>query len=182
MAAVKALQDMGINVELKENCKPRCYYNNQIQRQVIDLMDTDNKAAAKEASADLDFNEDADVCDFVIHCPEAYYDVGLIRHKDGYYVPFFDDYEHSPRDTPQFKTGKESGGIKKVLGSGQGRHAGHWNGLRESSEQANHSIGKFLQEYTKSVVSSSAVSSGQSIESCEFDAETGEYHMVLSVD
>ncbi len=180
-AAVKALQDAGVDVELRENCKPRMYYNNQIKRQVIDLMDTNDKSAAKEATKGFAYNDDPDVCDFVLHCPKAHYDVGFIRHEDGHYVPLFDDYDHGACDTPMFKTGKESGGIKKTLGSGKGQHAGHWNGLKESTDAALHSIGKFLQEYSKATTIEAAISDGHMVESCIVD-DDGNMHLVLTVD
>jgi len=179
--AVANLIASGINVVLEENAKPRGYYRNQIKRQVIDLMDTDNKEAARKASEGFQYNEDPDVCDFVIRCPESYYDVGLIRHEDGHYVPYFDNYQSGPRDTPEFHTGKESGPISNTLGTGKGGNAGHWNGLRDSSDVVLHSIGKFLQEYTKEATIEAACAAGQSIESMTTD-DDGNIHLVLSVD
>jgi len=178
--AVANLIARGIRVELRENAKPRGYYRNQIKRQLIDLMDTDDKEAARKASEGFIYNDDPDVCDFVIHCPDSHYDVGLIRHEDGHYVPYFDNYEHGARDTPEFHTGTESGGIVKTLGTGKAGHAGHWNGLRESSEVALHSIGKFLQEYTKEATIEAAVAAGHFVDGVEVDDE-GNMHLTLSV-
>tara|TARA_R110002153_G_scaffold26421_5_gene82920 strand:+ start:2784 stop:3383 length:600 start_codon:yes stop_codon:yes gene_type:complete len=179
-AAVAALIAKGVNVELKENAKPRGYYNNQIKRQLIDLMDTDDKVAAAKASEGFVYNSDPDICDFVIHCPDAHYDVGLIKHEDGHYVPYFDNYEHSASDTPMFITGSESGGISKTLGTGKGSHAGHWNGLRDSSEAALHSIGSYLQEYTKCAAIEAAIGAGHMVDGCTTD-EDGNMHLTLSV-
>lgn len=179
-AAVASLREKGVNVELRENSKPRCYYNNQIKRQVMDLMDTDDKQAAKEASEGFNYNSDPDVCDYVIHCPDAYYDVGLIKHKDGHYVPFFDNYEHRALENPYFTTGTESGGISQTLGTGHGQHAGHWNGLKDSSDAVLHSIGQFLQEYTKEAAIETAISQGHSIEDLVTD-EDGNIHLTVAI-
>lgn len=62
-SAVAELQTKGVRCELRENVKPRLYYQNQ-----------------------------HGVCPFVLKLHESKYDVGFDRKEDGTYVPVFDDW------------------------------------------------------------------------------------------
>lgn len=67
-AAVKALQEKGVNCSLVEDTKPRMYYNNQHGK-----------------------------CAYVLKLHDAQYDVGFDLQKDGTYVPVLDDWGNHVR-------------------------------------------------------------------------------------
>jgi len=61
--AVAKLKASGVNIELRENEKPRMYYSNQHGK-----------------------------CDFVLKLSNGSYDVGLEKQADGSYAPVFDEW------------------------------------------------------------------------------------------
>lgn len=70
--AVKDLQRQGVKCELKQDAKPRMYYQDQLGRQL---------------------GKDNENCEFVLELKDAPYDVGFIKQPDGTYQPVFDDWQ-----------------------------------------------------------------------------------------
>lgn len=61
--AVDRLKSKGVNVELKQNIKPRMYFSQQ-----------------------------GEVCEYVLSMPGCRFDVGLKLQKDGTYAPMYDEH------------------------------------------------------------------------------------------
>lgn len=169
-AAIAELQSNGVNIELQENCKPRMYYKNQIAKQIV--------STAKEG--EFSFNEDPDVCDFVIHLPDSFYDIGLLRQEDGSYTPVFDDYCGGP--VSGAPTTAQMKGIKSILGHKWEGKVEHWAGRKEGNDSQLHSIGKFLQGYTKQTVVEAATLAGHMVSGFTENEKTGEIQVHLSVN
>ena len=169
-AAVSELQAKGLNIELAENCKPRMYYDNQINKQIV----------GKEGAEEFDFNEDPDVCDFVIKVPGSYYDIGLLRNANGTgYTPVFDDYCGMPASGAEITVGMR--GLKDILGNKYDGKVEHWAGVRDDVEGSLFSIGKFLAGYTKHATIEAATMAGHTVAGCVENPETGEIKLTLNV-
>jgi hypothetical protein len=168
-AAVSELQNRGIEIELLENEKPRMYYANQIKKQIV----------GNEAAKTFDFNEDPDVCDFVLKVPGSYYDIGLLRNADGSgYTPVFDDYTGGP--VSGAPTTAAMRGLKSILGNKYDGKVEHWAGQRDDVEGSLFSIGKVLASYTKHATIEAATMAGHSVAGCIEDPETGEIKLTLT--
>lgn len=68
-AAVEALQQQGVRIEIKHNTVPRMYYPDQLRTQL--------KRSKSEA-------------DIVLHLPDSKYDVALLAKEDGTYQIAYD--------------------------------------------------------------------------------------------
>ena len=142
-AAVSDLQQKGIRCSLLTNAKPRMYYADQLQRHL---------------------GQGNELCPYVLRLEDTAYDIGFLQQKDGSYTPVFDDWVpmHGPF------SGK---GIKHILGAKFSGKVEHWSGNRNDTEQTLHSIGKFLQGYSKYAAINAASAQGYIIESCTEDSE-----------
>lgn len=172
-AAIKAMaQELiskGLNVELVENAVPRMYYNNQIRQHI----------KGSEGGADFIYQDNPDQCDYVLRVKDAYYDIGFLKHKDGHYVPVFDDYDYKSWEVAGSKLGKC--GIKGILGAAFEGKVGYWSGRQSDNDQTLHSVGKMLQSYTKHASIEAAVGAGYTVAGIEEDAQTGEIHIRVSI-
>ena len=172
-ASIKAMaQDLraqGVNVELLENAVPRMYYRNQIAQHI---------KGSKEGS-DFIYQANPEVCDFVLRVPDAYYDVGFLKHKDGHYVPVFDDYDYSSCYVPESQNG--SGPIRDYLGAEFAGSVQHWSGRKSANDQTLHSVGKMLQAYTKAATIEAAVNSGYTVSGVS-NGQNGEIHIHVTVN
>lgn len=163
---VEELKAKGLNIDLVENQKPRMYFDNQISKQV----------KSQDTKGEFDYNDDPDVCDYVLRVNDAYYDVGFLRKKDGSYTPIFDDYCYGA-------IGSATGGngpIRDTLGAKFEGEIRHWDGRQTADESMLHSIGKLLQGYTKFTAIDQAVSEGYMVEDC-IEQENGSIQLVLEV-
>ena len=171
-AVIAELRQSGIDIELLEDAKPRMYYADQIKKQIVGAAGSNQFA----------FNQDNDVCDFVIKVNDSYYDIGLLRNADGSgYTPVFVDYTGGAVSGAPV-TGTK--GLKHVLGAKFGGPTKHWAGAREGTEEDGtlHSIGKFLQGYTKHATIEAATMAGHTVTGSEYDEQTGECHVHISVN
>lgn len=97
-------------------------------------------------------------CDFVLHLKDGKYDIGFDKQADGSYNPVFDEWSNH---------------ISSKLGASCP--------LPNTPEgKAQHQIGKLLQAYQKHVAINTAVMSGYSIESADYDKE-GNLQLVINV-
>jgi len=148
------LKQKGINVELVANAVPRMYYRDQIGRHL--------KAAGKK----FHYHTNPEECDYVLKVKDAFYDIGFLRDENGNLVPIFDDFDY-----PSQTSGYGLGGIKKFLGTGEGKKAGFGNShVQEDDEGTLHSIGKMLQSYSVNAACNAATDAGYSIVSSGLDA------------
>jgi hypothetical protein len=169
-AAVRELANKGIDIELLENTKPRMYYTDQIAKQIV----------GSKGAEGFTFNQDPDICDFVLKVPGSYYDIGLLRNSDGSgYTPVFDDY--CGRPVSGAPTTEAMRGLKHILGNKYDGKVEHWAGQRDDVEGSLFSIGKFLAGYTKHATIEAATMAGHFVQGCIEDLETGEIKLTLSV-
>lgn len=129
--AVENLKAKGINISLKENATPRMYYDAQ-EREV-------------------------GKCEYVLHLPDAKYDVGLKKQADGSYTPIYDEYMGS--------VGKQIGGACKIP--------------KTDEEKSLWGIGQFSQEYAKEAATMAAEAEGWYVQDTTMD-EDGNVHLVLT--
>lgn len=117
--AVAKLNAAGVQVTLKTNQKPRMFYQNQ-----------------------------GEVCDYVLALGGCDYDVGLKKQADGTYAPMFDEW---------------NGKVQRVLGAAGSRPA-------DKDDAMLFQIGKFLQAYTECATVNAAVSQGYMVSGSSTDA------------
>ena len=158
--AVAALKSRGINVDLVENEIPRMYFDNQIRNQI---------AKVPERAASYDLNEDPERCDYVLKVHDAFYDVGLLRKKDGSYAPIFDNYARPSRRSGSNHKDKM---LSEVIGR-EFVNADRLTGEEMIAEKTKHEVGQFLQQYTREATVEEAVASGLMLSSETVD-EKGE--------
>ncbi len=165
-AAVQKLKAKGMNVELKENAIPRMYFNNQLRDQV---------AQSAERSAKYSFNEDPNRCDYIIEVKDAYYDVALVRLKEGGYAPLYDNYTSGSNQSG-------SNHKNKMLSSVLGRSFENTEKLTgEDLTQAQKAseISHLLQGYVREATMEQAIADGLMLES-EEEKANGELVMVFA--
>jgi len=163
----------GMKINLKENAVPRMFYRDQISRHV-------KAAEAARAPADklgLQFHTNPEECDYVIELEDAYYDIALIKDKNGYLVPFFDDYNY-PSQSSGTKATKP---IRGVLGAKYEGKVEHWSGERDATDQTLHSVGKLLQGYARHAAMEAATMAGYQVLGYEED-DKGWQHLLVEVN
>jgi hypothetical protein len=144
------LNRLGIKCELKRNAVPRMFYADQIKRHL------------KDKGAKLQFHTNTEECDFVLHVPGAYYDVGFLKSSEtGSYIPLFDDYDYHSHQVPGTRTGR--GPLRNYIGAKFDGKIEHWSGQKEDTDQTLCSIGKALQLYTKHATILAAEDSGYTV-------------------
>lgn len=142
------------------------WFSDQINRHV----------KSKPNDMGLIFHQNPEECDFVLRLDDAFYDVGFIRSESGNLVPFFDDYDYrSP-----YNSHGGSRGIKAILGAAYSGKTEHWSGQRDAGEQQLHSIGKFLQSYSKHATLEAATNQGYMVLGEQVD-EQGNIHLSIGV-
>ena len=98
----------------------------------------------------------SEVCDYVIELKDAKYDIALIKNDDGTFSPVFDDWQKS---------------IANQVGQKFDGKAEHWSGKKDDTEQSLHSIGKFLQSYSKHAAINAATAQGYRVNGSHTDAQ-----------
>jgi hypothetical protein len=146
---VEELKAKGVNVELVQNAVPRMYYANQIRLHL------------KEKGKKLQYHPNVEECDYVLKVNDAYYDVGFLKDEKGNLVPLFDDYDYSSWEVKSTQSGK--GPIRKYIGAKFDAPIEHWSGEKQDTEQLLHSVGDFLQAYTKHATIYAAEDEGYSL-------------------